>query len=808
MKWIFEKAIRPHTEKFGREIFLCSTCEPKMKRFSFDAVIQHYAAKHTTELSHGNAVVSWKANWPSDPPFHPAPDTVWNREADHRTTFGSQYATSQYAGSQYAGSPPYFPNQASSWMSPMPHAPPPGQLNGLYNMQSDELVSSARQVWETTEDIRDLSDSVRIYVIIHQVVIRLTHRFTNEPTFSMFADCVNHKPTLRPLKDLRGLRCKSCRAFGNDSYHSLLPQTPQEYYLPELLDHFQKSHLEVDVRSPQRNLARPIGMSGMDAPRMDWKFDMIELQHESVIRNLMFSPGINLQKLQTISSVLPHCFPQPLPPIEPIPFDDKIPGTSHNAARRGSPEHRYNNEVHGWPAPIHGPSFGYEEGTRPATYARFVPYQGRIEPHYGHDPDDRPRRDVEVVPTRDIVYVEGPYDRVPRIEYVRSYDQHNSRQHYLVGTAEEIILGQRHRDIYEDNRRDPRPRYSPVVDDMPGPSRGPTPPGRDDIYNLDYEERPPPADTQQHEVRTATENFLSNFDSIGVTRSTGHTPRQTLQGNVSPSRFPQLGRGPERDRLSHATTPNRARLLESSAMSRGSGSRRRSPTPLGSDRARSRNLSPMPAHDGGGRGPAHSPPRSDLNVLEPPRRPETPSPVLTRPTSNYERETRMRLDGPYGRRLTSERVQHPLHHPHGPYRDNSLPMAYSRYSVDPQAPEVYYRRFDEPPIRYIEVLPNGQERMIEEYPAPRYAPVEHAQIPVRQDRYDDRQRNSHDAPPLHPRYVDTQRRPYDDPSTHPLAQYDGRMARPFYPSPPPLGMEETRYQNRPISNDGSAEPRR
>ena len=95
MRWIFDEIVKPHTERFGKDIFLCSICEATThKKFSFDAVIQHYAAKHTGSLSRGSAVVYWKADWPLEPPFHPAPDTLWHREVDYRFATTPQNAPS------------------------------------------------------------------------------------------------------------------------------------------------------------------------------------------------------------------------------------------------------------------------------------------------------------------------------------------------------------------------------------------------------------------------------------------------------------------------------------------------------------------------------------------------------------------------------------------------------------------------------------------------------------------------------------------------------------------------------------------
>ena len=76
MKWVFDNKIKPITEPFSREIFLCNGCEGPLQYHGFEAVIQHYAAKHTNVLSQGNSVVYWRASWPDPPPFHPDPDAA------------------------------------------------------------------------------------------------------------------------------------------------------------------------------------------------------------------------------------------------------------------------------------------------------------------------------------------------------------------------------------------------------------------------------------------------------------------------------------------------------------------------------------------------------------------------------------------------------------------------------------------------------------------------------------------------------------------------------------------------------------
>ena len=60
-------------------------------------------------------------------------------------------------------------------------------------------------------------------------------------------------------------------------------------------------------------------MSSTSVHRMDWKFDMIDLPPESVIRGIIHLPGMDQRKLEMIAEALPAFFPPPLPRIDPVP---------------------------------------------------------------------------------------------------------------------------------------------------------------------------------------------------------------------------------------------------------------------------------------------------------------------------------------------------------------------------------------------------------------------------------------------------------------------------------------------------------
>lgn len=76
MKWVFDTKIKPHTEQYSKELFLCNSCENNFKYYGFEGVVQHFAAKHTSSLSVGSVVVHWKSEWPEYPPFCPDPNAA------------------------------------------------------------------------------------------------------------------------------------------------------------------------------------------------------------------------------------------------------------------------------------------------------------------------------------------------------------------------------------------------------------------------------------------------------------------------------------------------------------------------------------------------------------------------------------------------------------------------------------------------------------------------------------------------------------------------------------------------------------
>lgn len=124
MKWLFDSKIKPLTEHFQKELFLCHDCEGNFKFYGFEGVIQHYAAKHTTSLSMGSVVVYWRAEWPEHPPFHPNPTAA----KAHHYLIPTPMSTSmqgQYGRPSHIPHPPYG-NGFGPTTDPGPqYVPPP-----------------------------------------------------------------------------------------------------------------------------------------------------------------------------------------------------------------------------------------------------------------------------------------------------------------------------------------------------------------------------------------------------------------------------------------------------------------------------------------------------------------------------------------------------------------------------------------------------------------------------------------------------------------------------------------------------------
>ena len=783
MRWIFDDMVKPHTERFGKDIFLCSICEATThKKFSFDAVIQHYAAKHTASLSHGNAVVYWKADWPLEPPFHPAPDTLWHREADYR--FAS--------ASQYAPSPAWTPLTQSSWMSPMP----PGQPNGIYNVQCEEVISSARHAWDILYEFPSLPDNVRLFVIIHRVFAGFASKgFTNKPTLSMFTDCVLHKPALKPLRDMRVFHCKVCRANVPPGF----TVASNEFDLADLLSHFQKMHVEIGATSPQGTYGRAPATPGGDAARQDWQTDMVQLPDDAFIRALARVPGMTTAALELMAASFPSLFPPSFSYVEAqelmnMPFAQPLQNTDHHRQGAGMP-----------PPP--------EPHRATHQYAR-----ARSPPMQYTNPDD-PRRMTAAALREKQQYVEGATftpDPFPReIIYVEASTGPRRAECFVPMPAlptpnrgrigyRESTSDLRYRDLYANfDTPDARAPSHRSARSMPVDYMDTTPITPDHAGDIGHPfDRPirPLSPERLSSTRntpepeggaTAAENFLNNFDvyaseAIGEGRA---SDRPTSIRNYSTG-----------------VTPLRVRPSNERLRSHESTSRRHTPRTHESPRRHiSGDTSPVSRYDAPGRTPLReSTALEDAVAID---RDQVSPKHGQRGNTHYENQQQTRRDPVYRdlREFAYEAGTLSSREPIEIREDPSRRMPYR----SPPLPHHHYRqRAPTKPIRYIEILPDGRQRLVEELPSPMYEPIEYVRTSS-SDQQDLRHVNSYgSAPPLGSDedlyYMDRPRgpkssTPYDQDQYYVPYDAPGPSSQPL-PSQP----RHLRYETEPGNDPDSA----
>ncbi|KAL6703046.1 hypothetical protein ACN47E_010253 [Coniothyrium glycines] len=391
MKWVYDNKVKPVTEQYRKEIFLChgSGCETNTRFYGFEGVIQHFGAKHTSSFSAGNVVVAWReAEWPEDPPFHPDPTAVkhhhvssgmggygaWSSgfaragtSTPHMQPYLPQTSPGPYGyagqyngpfappqtpmsgygypqpypppgeayGSQAMGPPmygaqpgqqPYLPSPVviSSALAPLPNmpltsqgGPDPGYHNGAdaehstssFDKQVSTVISMTQDIWKQTSGIKDMPNSLRIYVLLHRVISKFHVEFNHEPNLNHFIDALSNHDMPKALKNAPGLCCKACHIETQNqsggAYYSKSEER-KTYTVLNLLTHFRSQHLSYQPPAPGR---------GQIPNPLDWKEDMIELPNERFISGLIYAPGMDDEKLLMIATVFPKYFPMPLPKI-------------------------------------------------------------------------------------------------------------------------------------------------------------------------------------------------------------------------------------------------------------------------------------------------------------------------------------------------------------------------------------------------------------------------------------------------------------------------------------------------------------
>lgn len=341
-------------------------------------------------------------------PIHPHSSQGFNSfpqvtYAQSNPTYGTQTTRTPYAtyahGQEYGMPGAQMPDpsshfygtnaiapQASSYV-PRPIAlHPSGLAPEVYQKQLDELAKHAREVWFGTSGIKDIPQSVRIFVVIHHVASRFAATFSNEPTLAMFIDGLDNHSKMRPVRSLNGLACKTCVNASSSDGHQTFPQLPvadrKLFTLPHLLNHFRTAHVETHSGFLEQSAVTGSG-------RPDWKRDMIELPELPLIADLINAHGVDDTKLALIASVFPEAFPNPLPPMGKRPANaGPVPvfRANHSVAAnppRASATMALPSETHQTATPTNGQPFA-----RPLSVVKMSSSRGQSSEPPGEDEYD------------------------------------------------------------------------------------------------------------------------------------------------------------------------------------------------------------------------------------------------------------------------------------------------------------------------------------------------------------------------------------------------------------------------------------
>lgn len=318
MKFVFDNRIRPSTDPFGKELFLCSGCDYNPRFYAFEGVIQHYAAKHTSQLSVGPIVVHWKADWPAKPPFNPDPlvagmvaymtSTVPNLS---QTKLDGQkkscppfhgaalHEPSRYYGSTTAGS--YSSTLYPGYILPSRHQQMQQGITQSHTQTHpiylEQIAKDAREAWFQLSGIKDLPPSVRIHYVISKTVTTFQAIFSCEPPLTVFIESLKEYASLKPVKNTNGLLCLEC--YRNPLPHASdgVSRVGRLFTFSALLQHFQTMHI-----ARNRATIKP-----------DWKTDMVKLPETRTIGMIGQAQGMDEEKYRLLKGVFALAFSLPFP---------------------------------------------------------------------------------------------------------------------------------------------------------------------------------------------------------------------------------------------------------------------------------------------------------------------------------------------------------------------------------------------------------------------------------------------------------------------------------------------------------------
>lgn len=233
---------------------------------------------------------------------------------------GNGYMTSP-AMSNTAIAPPPTGFAEAATIRDMPHrSDDADHRTSLFDKQVSTVIEMALDIWKQTSGVKDLPNSLRIYVLMQRVISKFHIDFNHEPNLDHFIDAFSSHQVPRALKNAPGLSCKACQ---DGISHNPRQEERKTYTVSSLFLHFKSQHLGSHA---------PIFGNGQLPRPPDWKEDLIELPSDRHISGLIHAPGMDDDKLHMVATVFPKLFPTPLPKIGKVDDGESAPEDPKAAA--------------------------------------------------------------------------------------------------------------------------------------------------------------------------------------------------------------------------------------------------------------------------------------------------------------------------------------------------------------------------------------------------------------------------------------------------------------------------------------------
>ncbi|KAF9735927.1 hypothetical protein PMIN07_001808 [Paraphaeosphaeria minitans] len=233
---------------------------------------------------------------------------------------GNGYMTSPAITNTAIAPPPSRPLQAAGMRDMSHRSDDASHRTSLFDKQVSTVIDMALDIWKQTSGVKDLPNSLRIYVLMQRVISKFHVDFNHEPNLDHFIDAFSSRQVPRALKNAPGLSCKACQ---DEVSHYLRQEERKTYTVSSLFLHFKSQHLG--------SQAQVFGNGHLPKP-LDWKEDMIELPSDRLISGLIHAPGMDDDKLHTVATVFPKLFPTPLPSIGKVDNGEFVPKDPKDAA--------------------------------------------------------------------------------------------------------------------------------------------------------------------------------------------------------------------------------------------------------------------------------------------------------------------------------------------------------------------------------------------------------------------------------------------------------------------------------------------